>query len=360
VQPFRRPNPTHFSTLEVIPEDGPVSSSAPSQGGESSPENVWSTTLSRSIPSPLLHGSKNDDLDELLSSPLIQEPSTSSHLYSPLLLDPIDLTSLRLPSSAARLDRPISPSSSIYSRPDTLLTSISSGTHLTSISSSHLTSISSNSHLKSISSGTHLTGINSGTHLTSISSSTFPTSNFADTPPTSTPTITLLDAAVRDTECALRRSADGTVEAGTLGGLVDHLLKVTHDPVKDDEVTRVFFATYRLFITDENLFRVLKRRFEEIGVSDTPNLSTPLGSIPDKCVLCMRYNVGLLTHRPSTLLFLRTWLCEDGENMDHELLISIKQFATSVDGSEAKNAVAQYIVELVDEKVCAEAHASSG
>src|ERR1700679_3860218 len=42
----------------------------------------------------------------------------------------------------------------------------------------------------------------------------------------------LLEAAVQDTEPLLRRTADGTVEAGTLVGLIDRLIKDTHDRAK--------------------------------------------------------------------------------------------------------------------------------
>jgi hypothetical protein len=75
----------------------------------------------------------------------------------------------------------------------------------------------------------------------------------------------LLEAAVQDTEPLLRRTADGTVEAGTLVGLIDRLIKDTHDRAKDDEFRRVFLTTYPLFTTGEDLFRSLKRRFEEMG-----------------------------------------------------------------------------------------------
>jgi hypothetical protein len=85
----------------------------------------------------------------------------------------------------------------------------------------------------------------------------------------------LLEVAVRDTEPLLRRTAEGIVEAGTLEGLIDRLIKDTHDRAKDDEFRRVFLATYPLFTTGEDLFRGLKRRFEEVGDVQT---SIPAGS----------------------------------------------------------------------------------
>ena len=75
----------------------------------------------------------------------------------------------------------------------------------------------------------------------------------------------LLDAAARDPQPLLRRAADGTVEAGTLEGLVDRLVTETHDRAKDNEVQRVFLTTYRLFTTGGDLLGILKRRFDELG-----------------------------------------------------------------------------------------------
>ena len=75
----------------------------------------------------------------------------------------------------------------------------------------------------------------------------------------------LLEAAAQDTEPLLRRTVDGTVEAGTLSGLIERLITNTHDYAKDVDFRRVFLATYPLFTTGEDLFRSLKIRFEEMG-----------------------------------------------------------------------------------------------
>lgn len=75
----------------------------------------------------------------------------------------------------------------------------------------------------------------------------------------------LLDAATVHPQHLLCQAADGTVQAGTLEGLLDRLVTETHDRAKDDEVQRIFIATYRLFTTGEELFRILKRRFDEMG-----------------------------------------------------------------------------------------------
>jgi RasGEF N-terminal motif len=163
----------------------------------------------------------------------------------------------------------------------------------------------------------------------------------------------LPSAAVPDTERVLPGPANGTVDAGTLDGLVDRLLKESQDRAKDDQVKRIFLAIYRLFTTDENLFKILKRRFEEMGVSDAPNRFVLSESIPHRCVLCSQSDPDFLMCRSSILLFLRSWLQEDVENMGRELLTSIRQFANSMASSDIMNSVAQEIVNLVDEKVCA-------
>jgi son of sevenless-like protein len=91
------------------------------------------------------------------------------------------------------------------------------------------------------------------------------------------PATSLLHAAARDPQPLLRRAADGTVEAGTLEGLVDRLITETHDRAKDNEVQKVFIATYRLFTTGEDLFGILRRRFDEMG--DPLRFSPTRGSL---------------------------------------------------------------------------------
>jgi hypothetical protein len=54
------------------------------------------------------------------------------------------------------------------------------------------------------------------------------------------------------------------------------VIKDTHDHAKDNEVRRVFLATYHLFTTSEDLFEKLKRRFEETGDVQT---SIPSASV---------------------------------------------------------------------------------
>jgi hypothetical protein len=230
---FRRPRPHPLPLLRAeILRGMPLSYSPPSQPGELSPDprSIPSTSISSSsVSSPLFHGSQSSNQTTPLES--LKSPSLISddHLDGPS--NPLSPLLLRVPSN---------PNSSLLLEPIDLTASL------------HRAKLSASSSIYSAE--TLLSG---------------------NTPRS------LLDTAVRDPERVLRRSADGTVEAGTLEGLVDRLLKETHDRARDDEVKRVFLATYRLFTTDQNLFKILKRRFEESGA----NTLSPLGSIRYSCVL---------------------------------------------------------------------------
>ncbi|KAH9967849.1 hypothetical protein BC827DRAFT_1168576 [Russula dissimulans] len=141
----------------------------------------------------------------------------------------------------------------------------------------------------------------------------------------------LLDAAVQDPESLLRRNAEGIVEAGTLEGLVDRLIKDTHDRAKDNEFRRVFFATYSIFTTREDLFKIFKRRFEEMG---DVRASIHSAAIP--------YSI---------LQVMRIWLGIEGEYMGSELLSAIKEFSRSIEGSDKMREAAGEIVSLASEKM---------
>lgn len=138
----------------------------------------------------------------------------------------------------------------------------------------------------------------------------------------------LVDAAAQDPQPVLRRAANGAIEAGTLEGLVDRLITETHDHARDNEFQRVFIATYRLFTTGEDLFRILKRRFDEMGD-------------------VLRFSHTRVSNRYSILLFLRAWLLTGGEHMDREVLFSIGAFASTISGSDIMKNVAREIVDLV-------------
>ncbi|KAH9989792.1 hypothetical protein BJV77DRAFT_1015930 [Russula vinacea] len=135
-----------------------------------------------------------------------------------------------------------------------------------------------------------------------------------------------------DTEPLLRRTADGTVEAGTLEGLVDRLIKDTHNRAKDSEFRRVFLATYPLFTTGEDLFKISKDASRNLN-----------GRHAD-------FHLSGST-RYSILLVLRTWLHGESELRNRDLLSSIRDFARSVGGSDTMTDAAQEIANLADERM---------
>jgi hypothetical protein len=65
-----------------------------------------------------------------------------------------------------------------------------------------------------------------------------------------------------DSECLLRPATDGTVLAGNLEGFVSRVISDTADPSRSDRFGETFLTIYQLFATSEQLFRILKRRFE--------------------------------------------------------------------------------------------------
>lgn len=72
---------------------------------------------------------------------------------------------------------------------------------------------------------------------------------------------TLLQRALEDPE-PIYIERDGFVEAGTLWGLVERLLKESTEFSGDLEFRAMFLACYRAFTTSENVFDVLERKFE--------------------------------------------------------------------------------------------------
>jgi hypothetical protein len=110
------------------------------------------------------------------------------------------------------------------------------------------------------------------------------------------------------------------------------LVTETHDRAKDDEVQRVFITAYRLFTTGEDLFSILKRRFDEMGD-------------------VLRFSNTRVSIRYSILLFLRAWLSAEGEHMHSELLSSISTFASTVSGSDTMREVAREIIDRVSKNM---------
>ena len=238
-EPLPLPNPSLYDGR--LPSVGPFRRPSPISLVKS---DTFQDSLSSTIPSLLSFSPQHSATPESLpcATPPSDPLDSLSKFHSPLVLQSPPLTNIS--SILDRIERP----------PPHILGKAAQPTRTASTSSG------------SISTTTNLQTVNSPS--------------------------TLLDSVVRNTEYILLRSTDGTVEAGTLEGLVDRLLKETHDRAKDDEFEAVFLATYRLFTTDENLFEILKRHFEDIGVSDPKNLSAFRGSIRHRCVFHAHCDVG--------------------------------------------------------------------
>jgi len=98
---------------------------------------------------------------------------------------------------------------------------------------------------------------------------------------------------------------------------VDHLINETHGRAGDNDVQRVFMATYRLFTTDEDLSgfcRDALMRWGTISASHTPGF--PFDSRES-----IAHSRGRsLTRRKKDTAVLASVALAEGEHMDHELL----------------------------------------
>ncbi|KAI0052243.1 ras GEF [Auriscalpium vulgare] len=148
---------------------------------------------------------------------------------------------------------------------------------------------------------------------------------------------TQLKSELRQPEPLLKRAADGTVEAGTLQGLVRRLTMNTADPLEDADFRSMFLTAYQLFTTSEELFGVLQLLFEEANGGE---------------------KVTAVSRKTPIILFLKTWLKEDHDDLDERVMALIQEFARSIRGSEMIPQ-AKEIVEIVEDRLCllgAESH----
>jgi hypothetical protein len=71
-----------------------------------------------------------------------------------------------------------------------------------------------------------------------------------------------MEKAASDSESLLRPATDGTVSSGNLEGLVSRVISDISDSSRSDRFRATFLTTYQLFASSEQLFSILKRRFE--------------------------------------------------------------------------------------------------
>ncbi|KAH9057641.1 ras guanine nucleotide exchange factor domain-containing protein [Lactarius vividus] len=144
--------------------------------------------------------------------------------------------------------------------------------------------------------------------------------------PVSDQVLGFLEEAACDSESLLRPATDGSVSAGNLEGLVSRVIAGSADPFRDERFKATFLTIYQLFASSEQLFNILKRRFE----------SAPL----DPVAVRVRYNI---------LVFVESWLKKGFEDPELTCSSKIREFARSVSGSQTMETKAGEIVGLVDD-----------
>ncbi|KAH9039390.1 hypothetical protein EDB84DRAFT_1436992 [Lactarius hengduanensis] len=144
--------------------------------------------------------------------------------------------------------------------------------------------------------------------------------------PVSDQVLDFLEKAACDSESWLRPARDGSVSAGNLEGLISQVINGSADPSRDERFKAAFLTIYQLFASSEQLFNILKRRFE----------SAPL----DPATAGSRYNI---------LVFVESWLKKGFEDPELTCSSKIREFARSVSGSQTMEAKAREVVDLVDD-----------
>ena len=75
-----------------------------------------------------------------------------------------------------------------------------------------------------------------------------------------------LKKVASDPEPLLRPARDGSVSTGNLEGLLFRAIVGSSDPSRDERFKTAFLTIYQLFATSEQVFEILKRRFEATSV----------------------------------------------------------------------------------------------
>jgi hypothetical protein len=116
------------------------------------------------------------------------------------------------------------------------------------------------------------------------------------------------------------------VSAGNLEGLLSRAIVGSSDPVRDERFNAAFLTIYQLFATSEQVFEILKRRFEATSV--------------DPSMAGSRFLI---------LLFIESWLKKGFEDPELTCSSKIREFARSVSGSQTMEEKAREIEALVDD-----------
>ena len=86
--------------------------------------------------------------------------------------------------------------------------------------------------------------------------------------PVSHQVLCFLEGVASDPESLLRPAKDGSVSAGNLEGLLSRVITGSADLSRDERFKATFLTIYQLFASSEQLFGILKRRFESSAPLD--------------------------------------------------------------------------------------------
>ena len=91
--------------------------------------------------------------------------------------------------------------------------------------------------------------------------------------PASEDVLHFLKSVASDPESLLQLAKDGTVSAGNLEGLISRAIIGSSDSFRDERFKATFLTIYQLFATSEQVFEILKRRFEATDVDPGPPMA---------------------------------------------------------------------------------------
>ena len=91
--------------------------------------------------------------------------------------------------------------------------------------------------------------------------------------PVSEGVLHFLKNAASDPETLIRLARDGSVSAGNLEGLLNRAIVGSSDSFRDERFKATFLTIYQLFATSEQVFEILKKRFEATYVDPGPSMA---------------------------------------------------------------------------------------
>jgi len=138
--------------------------------------------------------------------------------------------------------------------------------------------------------------------------------------------------ATNDNSPYVRRSDDGSIEAGTLEGLVE-MLTTDSDVRKDEEYRDIFLISHTAFTSSEAVFTSLVRRYHEVDANT---------GVHAEYRARVRYNI---------ITVMKHWLASPHVKADIDILSQMKQFVLSVRSSKIMSELAHYVAQTIDARM---------